>query len=70
MVLDFAGVSYISSVGLRVLMLAAKKVKAQQGRISIAALSPIVAEIFKVSHFDLVLKVFTGVDAAVGAVER
>ena len=63
-VLDFSGVEYISSVGLRVLMLAAKQVKAQQGRIAIAALSPIVAEIFQVSHFDMVLRVFADIDAA------
>lgn len=64
MVLDFGNVSYISSVGLRVLLLAAKQVKAQQGRISIAALTPIVAEVFQVSHFNLVLKVFPDVAAA------
>ena len=63
-VLDFSNVVYISSVGLRVLLLAAKQVKAQQGRIAIAALTPIVAEVFQVSHFNLVLKVFADVAAA------
>lgn len=66
LVLDFANVVYISSVGLRVLLLAAKQVKVQQGRIAIAALTPIVTEVFQVSHFDLVLKVFPDVAAAVG----
>lgn len=64
--LDFAEVSYISSVGLRVLLLAAKQAKAQDGRIAIAALTPIVTEVFQVSHFDLVLKVFPDVPSAVG----
>ncbi len=64
-VLDFAGVGYISSVGLRVLLLAAKKVKAQHGRIVIAALSSIVAEVFDVSHFNMVIKVYPDVAAAV-----
>jgi anti-anti-sigma factor len=63
-VLDFADVGYISSVGLRVLLLAAKQVKAQQGRISIAALTPIVSEVFQVSHFNLVLQVYPDVAAA------
>ena len=67
LVLDFAGVSYISSVGLRVLLLAAKQVKAQQGRIAIAALTPIVTEVFEVSHFNLVLQVFADVAAAAAA---
>jgi anti-anti-sigma factor len=64
LVLEFSGVVYISSVGLRVLLLAAKQVKAQQGRIAIAALTPIVAEVFQVSHFNLVLTVFPDVAAA------
>ena len=64
LVLDFANVPYISSVGLRVLLLAAKQVKSQQGRIAIAALTPIVSEVFQVSHFNLVLKVFPDVAAA------
>ncbi len=63
-VLDFSGVVYISSVGLRVLLLATRQVKAQQGRIAIAALTPIVTEVFQVSHFNLVLQVFPDVAAA------
>lgn len=64
-VLDFSKVVYISSVGLRVLLLAAKQVKAQQGRIAIAELTPIVTEVFQVSHFNLVIQVFPDVAAAV-----
>ena len=63
-VLDFSHVAYISSVGLRVLLLAAKQVKAQQGKIAVAALTPIVTEVFQVSHFNLVLRVFPDVAAA------
>ena len=67
LVLDFAGVDYISSVGLRVLMLAAKQVKSQQGRIAIAALTPLVAEVFQVSRFNLVFAIHPTVDAAIAA---
>lgn len=70
LVLDFSGVIYISSVGLRVLLLAAKQVKAQQGQIAIAALTPIVTEVFQVSHFNLVLSVFPDVAAAVAGLSR
>jgi anti-sigma B factor antagonist/stage II sporulation protein AA (anti-sigma F factor antagonist) len=65
LVLDFTQVVYISSVGLRVLLLAAKQVKAQQGQIVVAALTPVVTEVFQVSHFNLVLPVFSDVAAAV-----
>ena len=64
LVLDFGGVEYISSVGLRVLMLAARQARTQGGRIAIAALQPIVREVFEISRFHLVLPVFDNVDAA------
>lgn len=67
LLLDFAGVDYISSVGLRVLMLAAKQVKGQQGKIAIAALVPVVEEVFQVSRFNLVFKVYPDSAAAVAA---
>lgn len=63
-VLDLSAVSYISSVGLRALMLAARQVKAQGGRIVVAALTPIVREVFEISRFNLVFAVFADVDAA------
>jgi anti-anti-sigma factor len=64
LVLDFAGVEYISSVGLRVLMIAAKQMRANDARIAVAALQPIVAEIFAISRFDRVLDVFPSVRSA------
>ena len=63
-VLDFAGVEYISSVGLRVLMIAAKAMRGHGRPIAIAALQPVVAEIFAISRFDKVLTVFPSVRAA------
>ncbi len=64
-VLDFAGVEYISSVGLRVLMIAAKEMRAKKARIGVAALQPVVAEIFAISRFDRVLEVFPSVRGAI-----
>jgi anti-anti-sigma factor len=57
LVLDFAGVDYISSVGLRVLMIAARQMRAAGARLSVAALQSVVAEIFGISRFDKVLVV-------------
>ena len=67
-VLDFSGVDYISSAGLRVLMLAAKEAKSAGGRIAVAALQPLVNEIFQISRFDKVLPCHAGVDQALAAV--
>ena len=67
-VLDLSGLEYVSSAGLRCFMLASRQAKAQQGRIVVAALQPMVQEIFEISHFNLVFQVFPTVREAVGAV--
>lgn len=67
-VLDLSGLEYVSSAGLRCFMLASRQAKAHQGRIFVAALQPMVAEIFEISHFNLVFQVFPTVREAVGAI--
>lgn len=67
-VLDMHGVDYVSSVGLRILMVASRQVKAQNGRIVIAGLAPLVREVFDISRFNLVFDLFDDVDAALAAV--
>jgi anti-anti-sigma factor len=66
-VLDFGDVDYISSAGLRVLMLAAKEARAVGGKLAVAALQPLVSEIFQISRFDKVLPCHRGVDEALAA---
>ena len=68
LVLDFSRVDYISSVGLRVLMLAAKKAREQDGAIIVAALQPVVLEIFEISRFNLVFQCFGTVREALSKV--
>jgi anti-anti-sigma factor len=65
LVLDFEGVEYISSVGLRVLMIAAKRMRAHGATIGVATLQPVVAEIFAISRFDSILGVSASVRDAV-----
>jgi anti-anti-sigma factor len=67
LVVDLAGVPYVSSLGLRVLMVAAKKMRARNGRIAAAALPPTVAEIFEIARFTHVLDVFPTVRDALAA---
>ena len=67
-VLDLSSLEYVSSAGLRCFMLASRQAKAQHGRIFVAALQPMVAEIFQISHFNLVFQVFPTVREAVSAV--
>lgn len=67
LVIDFSNVSYISSVCLRVLMLAAKALRARKGRVAAVTLQPIVAEIFAISRFDSVFETFPSLSDALGA---
>jgi anti-anti-sigma factor len=55
---DFSAVEYISSAGLRALMMGSKQSKASNGRLAVAALAPVVKEIFEISRFSLVVQVF------------
>ena len=55
---DFSDVEYISSAGLRALMMGSKQSKASKGRLAVAALGPVVKEIFEISRFSLVVEVF------------
>ncbi|MEO5676914.1 MAG: STAS domain-containing protein [Usitatibacter sp.] len=67
-VLDLSALEYVSSAGLRCFMLASRQAKAQHGRIFVAALQPMVSEIFEISHFNLVFQVFPTLGDAMAAV--
>ncbi len=64
LVLDFSGIEYISSVGLRVLMIAAKKMREREALLLVALLQSVVAEIFAISRFDRILTVTATLDDA------
>jgi anti-anti-sigma factor len=61
-VIDFADVNYISSAGLRALMSAVRQRKDR--RLAVAALTPILQEIFVIARFQHVVKVFLTVEEA------
>ena len=58
LVLDMSGIEYVSSAGLRCLMIAARQAAARSSRVVAAAPQPVVAEILQISRFNLVLPVF------------
>jgi anti-anti-sigma factor len=66
-VLDLSAVEYIASVGLRALVLAAREAKAKGTTLAVAALQPVVNEIFEITRFGLVLDVFASVPEALRA---
>jgi anti-anti-sigma factor len=68
-VLDFADVPYISSAGMRVVLVAAKQVARSEGKFALAAMRPEVFELFKVSGLSNILKIFDTPEAASAALE-
>ena len=60
-VLDFAGVDYISSMGLRVLMAASRQMRACDAAVAVACLQPEVDEIFGIARFEYFLQIYPSV---------
>ncbi len=56
LLVDLSKVNYMSSAGLRVLMIAAKGCRKQEGKVVLAGLQPSVREVFKIGRFDMVLR--------------
>src|SRR5258708_36624266 len=52
LVLDLSGLEYVSSAGLRCLMLAAKEAGVRKGRVMVAAMQPGVAQSFHFTRFN------------------
>jgi len=69
-VIDMGHVEYISSMGLRVLMVAAKQARAARISIAVAALPPVIAEIFAISRFDAVLDVHASLRRALESISQ
>lgn len=55
---DFAGLDYVSSAGLRVLLGLAKQLSAKGGALRTFGLNQSVREVFEISGFATILKVF------------
>jgi anti-sigma B factor antagonist/stage II sporulation protein AA (anti-sigma F factor antagonist) len=68
LLLDFSGVDYISSIGLRALMIAARQARASHGRLAIAHLQALVQEVFEIARFDLVIPCFADIESALKGV--
>jgi anti-anti-sigma factor len=65
-VFDFNALEYISSAGLRVMLLAAKKMRAAAGKVALFGLNANVREVFEMSGFHTI---FTLLDSREAALE-
>jgi anti-sigma B factor antagonist len=70
MIIDFLRIQFISSAGLRVLLLAAKKVKPYGGKIVLCDMSKDVREVFDISGFSSIFDIQDNVTSAVEAIKK
>ncbi len=69
MLVDLSGLEYISSAGLRVLLVVAKKMQQKGGKIVLAALTPNVKEVFEISGFSSIFKIFDTVEESTATLQ-
>ena len=67
-VIDMGGVEYISSAGLRAVLIGAKQMSADFGKLALCGLNEKIAEVFHMSGFDKILTILPSRDEAVAAV--
>lgn len=63
-VLDLTGLDYLSSAGLRSILLLAKQLKGLNGGLALAGLKGIVKEVFTLTRCDTIMPVFEKVEDA------
>jgi anti-anti-sigma factor len=64
---DLEGLEYISSAGLRVLMIATKRTRPAGGEIAMAAPQDVVREVLEITRFNQVFPVHASLDAGLAA---
>jgi len=65
---NLAGLEYISSAGLRSILVIAKRSKAGQGEVIFSGLRGPVEEVFKISGFHSIFKIFDSEEAALNQI--
>lgn len=67
LLINFEQLSYISSSGLRLLLATAKRLKVEGGDLQVCSLNEMATEVFEISGFSTILKVFPNEQAALGS---
>ena len=57
MIVDFSRLNFISSSGMRVLLLAAKQLRASKGTLVLCAMQDHIHEVFRISGFDQIIPI-------------
>src|SRR6516164_5304473 len=68
-IIELSEVELLSSAGLRVLLSTAKRVSHRDASLGLAAPSQVVRQVFEISHFNLLFKIFPSVAEALTALK-
>ena len=68
LVLDFEDVSYISSAGMRVILLTAKSLQKSGTKFALCSMNDSIREVFRISGFDKVIEIHESQAEALSAV--
>ena len=66
LILDLGGVEYISSAGLRTILILARRINSLEGKIRFCGLRGMVKEVFSISGFNSIFPVFPSITEALG----
>jgi len=69
-VVDLGSLDYISSAGLRVLLMAAKRLNTEGGAFALCRLNEPIRQVFEISGFLSILTVVDSIDDAIAAIAR
>ena len=69
-ILDLEELSYISSAGLRVILLAAKSLRNQKAKFAVCSLSAPIQEVFEISGFDKIISIHDSQAEALAALNN
>ena len=69
LLVDLKGLEYISSAGLRVLLVVAKQIRRNNGKMCLCSLTETVSEVFEISGFLAIFDIADSEEAAFGMME-
>jgi len=64
LLLDLSELQYVSSIGLRTILVVAKRMTAEGGKLALCSLAPQVSEVFVISGFATILDIHPSAESA------
>ncbi|HVA11640.1 MAG TPA: STAS domain-containing protein [Stellaceae bacterium] len=64
LLMDFSDLQFISSMGLRVVLTAAKRMKSVGGKFGLCAMNASIGEVFRIAGFTAIVEVFPTAEVA------